>query len=223
MKHRVALLHTVAGLLPVFADLGRRHLPDVDIFNIVDESLLQNTVRAGRLHPGTMRRVAGHLLSAADAGADAILVTCSSIGPAAEATRPFCSVPIVRVDEGMAIRAVETGKRIGVLATAVTTLEPTRDLIERCAARVSKRPRIIDRVCAGAFENLAAGDTAAHDRIVAAVLERIAGEVDVVVLAQASMGRVIATIPPQRLPVPVLTSPESGILHFKSVLATATV
>jgi Asp/Glu/hydantoin racemase len=69
------------------------------------------------------------VLSAVDAGADAVLVTCSSIGPAVEATRPFCPVPLFRIDEEMADRAIATGPRIGVLATLKSTLEPTRDLV----------------------------------------------------------------------------------------------
>ena len=218
---RIAFLHTVPGLVPVFAELARTHLPEADVFNVVDESLLQNPIRSGRVSSATMRQVAGHLLSAADAGAEAILVTCSSIGPSADAARPFCPVPVVRVDKGMALQAAETGNKIGVLATVNTTMVPTRDLISACATAAGKHPAITGRVCDGAFARLIAGDGATHDSIVADEIERMATDVDVVVLAQASMGRVVATIPAERLPVPVLTSPELGILHFKSILADA--
>ena len=64
----------------------------VAVFNIVDESLIQNTIAANELTPATARRVAGHIQSAEEAGADVILVTCSSIGPAVEAARPFVNV-----------------------------------------------------------------------------------------------------------------------------------
>lgn len=218
---RIAMLHTVSGLLPVFADLARSQLQGADVFNIVDESLLQNVIREDGLSIRTMRQVAVHIGSAVDAGADAILVTCSSIGPAVDAARPFCAVPLVRIDQGMAQAATEAGERIGVLATVRTTMEPTRDLIATCAAGAGKTPQIVARVCDGAFDRLLQGDTAGHDRIVAEALEQLAAETDVVVLAQASMGRVMDSIPEGRISVPVLTSPDLGIRHFRSVLAEA--
>ena len=99
MPGSLALIHTVTGLVPTFEELVQRHLPDWRPFNIVDESLLRNAIRDGRLTEDNARRVAGHIWSAVDAGADAVLVTCSSIGPAVDATRAFCPVPLVRVDE----------------------------------------------------------------------------------------------------------------------------
>jgi len=38
-------------------------------------------------------------------------------------------IPVVRVDEPMAEKAVQTGTRIGVAATLATTLKPTTELI----------------------------------------------------------------------------------------------
>jgi hypothetical protein len=67
----LALIDTVAELIPTFEALVRRHLPGWQPFNIVDQSLLRNTIRDGHLTAGTVRRVAGYVWSAADAGADA--------------------------------------------------------------------------------------------------------------------------------------------------------
>ena len=66
--------------------------------------------------------------SAQEAGADFILFTCSSIGPAVETAATLTDVPVLRVDQPMADKAVQLGKRIGVIATLSTTLEPTSDL-----------------------------------------------------------------------------------------------
>lgn len=169
----------------------------------------------------TARRVAGYVLSAVDADADAILVTCSSIGPAVDAARPFCPVPLVRVDEGMAERALALGERIGVLATLSTTLDPTRDLIQRLAVSAGRAPKVVAKVCEGAFPALSAGDREQHDRLVADGIRSLAREVDVIVLAQASMARVLATDGPGAIGIPVLSSPELGVLKLKSVLETA--
>jgi Asp/Glu/hydantoin racemase len=197
----------------------QKHLGDWNSFNLVDESLLRNTIRDTRLTKETMRRVAEHVWSATDGGADAVFVTCSSIGPAVDATQEFCSVPLVRVDEGMAMRALELGNRVGVLATLSTTMEPTRDLISRCAAKAGKPIEIHGRVCDGAFEKLSRGEKDAHDAVVSGELKRLAKDVDVIVLAQASMARVLDGSNSPVIKIPVLSSPELGVLHLKSRLS----
>lgn len=218
MNGKIALIHTVMGLAPTFETLIKQHLPGWTSFNIADESLLRNTIRENALTSLTMRRLAGYVFSAEDAGADAILVTCSSVGPAVDAARPFCSVPLVRVDEGMADKALEVGSRIGVLATLQTTLEPTRELIERLAVAKGKRPEVTARVCEGAFERLSANDREEHDRRVAHGMQALANEVDVIVLAQASMAQAMDSKATSELGVPVLTSPDLGVQRLKSHL-----
>ena len=218
MSRQLALIHTVPGLIATFEPLVRRHLPDWTPFNIVDESLLRISIREGAMSKRTARRVAGYVFSAVDAGADAILVTCSSIGDAVDATVPLCPVPLMRVDTGMAERAVETGARIGVLATLSTTLDPTRERLARTAAARGRPPALTARVCDGAFASLSAGGQAEHDRIVGENLKALAGEVDVVVLAQASMARVLAGPDGAGITVPVLSSPELGVLALKARL-----
>ena len=85
MKRKtLGLLHTSATLVPVFQQLCRAKLPDVEVFNLVDDSLIRDVIARGRLTPPTARRVVQHVASAEDAGADYILVTCSSIGRAVD-------------------------------------------------------------------------------------------------------------------------------------------
>lgn len=218
MGRQLALVHTVPGLISTFETLAKQHLDGWKTFNIVDESLLRNSIRDGSLGQTTMRRLAGYVMSAVDAGADAVLVTCSSVGPAVDATKPFCPVPLVRVDEGMADKASDIGDRIGVLATLKTTLEPTQELIERLARAKGKAPRIQAQVCDGAFDLLSKGDRAGHDRAVAEGLMALAAESDVVVLAQASMARVLEGEDAVRPAVPVLSSPELGVLRLRNYL-----
>ncbi len=219
MKQTLALIHTVAGLAPTFQALCQEILPDTDVFHMVDESLLKNTIRAGHLTPATARRVVGQVASAEAAGADAVLVTCTSIGSAVEMARSLVSVPVIRVDEAMAEQAVRAGVRVGVAATLRTTLDPTTDLLRRHAARVEGEPRVvIPHLCAGAFEALGAGDTARHDALIAQGLRELMEQVDVIVLAQASMARVAQSLPPDEQRVPVLSSPRSGVERAGEVL-----
>ena len=218
MPRTLALIHTAPVLTPIFQELCRQHLEDAEVFNIVDESLLKNTIRAGELTPLTVQRLVGYVQSAKDAGADAVLVTCSSIGPAVEAARAVVDVPVIRVDEAMADEAVKTGSRIGVAATLKSTLDPTIELIESRAARVHRKCEVVARLCDGAFAAVSAGDTAVHDMIVREGLQTLMGEVDVIVLAQASMARVVEGMDPADLRVPILSSPRRAVEQANEVL-----
>src|SRR4051812_20352109 len=97
----IGFVHTVLSLPPTFASLAQELVPDAEVFHIVDETLLGVTRRAGELTPVTRRRVLGYVESAADAGADLVVVTCSSIGPAGDASRGLVGVPVLRVDEAI--------------------------------------------------------------------------------------------------------------------------
>lgn len=215
MTDSVALLHTAPVLTQVFGAALQSQAPQLDAFHLVDESLLQDTMKYGML-PRTRRKMVGYLASAEDSGARAVLVTCSSLGEAVEECRPMVAIPVVRVDEEMAREAVRTGDRIGVVATVESTLEPTRAIIERVAEQEGLDRKVSATVCSGAFAALRAGETATHDALVAAEVRRLAGSVDVLVLAQASMARVVAGL--SDLPVPALTSPESAVRALAAVV-----
>jgi Asp/Glu/hydantoin racemase len=217
-RKTLALIHTSATLVPVFQQLCKVQLPDVTTFNIVDDSLVRAIGEKGALTADIARRVEAYITSAEAGGADHVLVTCSSIGPAVEASEPFCSVPVLRVDLPMADEAVRTGRRIGVVATLPTTLNPTTDLVRRRAAAAGKPIELTARLCEGAFDALMAGDAAGHDRLVASVLRELAAEVDVILLAQASMARVVETLSPEDRRVPILASPPLAIAHLAKLL-----
>jgi Asp/Glu/hydantoin racemase len=219
----IGFVHTVLSLPPVFGALAEELVPDAETFHIVDESLLTVTRRSGSLTPLTRRRVLDHVLSAADAGADVVVVTCSSIGPAVDAGRTFAPVPVVRIDEAMADEAVRLGPRVGVLATLRTTLEPTAELVGRRAQVAGSQVTVVPRLCDGAFEALSAGDREAHDALVRDGLRRLVEDADVVVLAQASMARIADELPPGELAVPVLSSPRLGMQRVAALVARASV
>lgn len=186
---------------------------------MVDESLIQDTVRAGTLRKQTIRRLVDQVASAEAAGADAVLVTCSSIGPGVKVAQQLFDIPVVRIDDAMAETAVRQAQTIGVLATLRTTLSPTTELLREKAAEAGRSVEIVECLCAEAFPAVLAGDTEKHDQILRkALLEDLSG-VDVIVLAQASMARVVATLAPGALHVPVFSSPELAVQLARRALA----
>jgi hypothetical protein len=77
---------------------------------------------------------------------------------------------------------------------------------------------LVECLCDGAFEAVLSGDTATHDRIVSAALLDQMNEVDAVVLAQASMARVVNAMPAGVLRMPVFSSPESSVRRAREIL-----
>jgi Asp/Glu/hydantoin racemase len=214
----LGLIHTSATLVPVFQQLVSQYLPQVKVFNIVDDSLIKNVISCGELTSATARRVVNYVGSAETAGADFILVTCSSIGAAVEASAALTGIPVLRVDQPMADKAVQTGKRIGVVATLSTTLQPTSDLVKRRAAVAGKTIELEAVLCEGAFDALMSGDAAKHDEMVAKALKDLSSRADVIVLAQASMARVADNLSAEDKKVPILASPAIAVQHIASIL-----
>jgi Asp/Glu/hydantoin racemase len=210
MSRTLALLHTTSATLPVFKELAAQCLPGLRVIHLLDDSLLSEVMAAGDVTPNVEKRLAGYVSQAKLAGADAVMSCCSTIGLAMEKIGASEDIPVWRIDEAMAETAVRTGKRILILATAKTTLGPTAELILR-QARISERPVEVESLWVeGALQALQAGNQDLHDRLVLHAMQSRFSSFDVIVLAQASMAGLLKQLgaPP---PVPVLTSPVSGL------------
>ena len=221
MSKTLALLHTSHVLIPTFSKLCQENLPECRIFHMVDESLIKNTIATGALTKPTIRRMATLVTSAHEGGADAVMVTCSSVGPGVNVLRALFDFPILRIDEAMAEEAVRTGRRIGVLATLETTLTPTVELLRETARAQSREVMILPCLCPGAFDAILSGDDQRHHQIVAENLEELMRQSDVIVLAQASMAGAVRELPSELKKTPVLSSPELAIKRARLVLVAA--
>jgi Asp/Glu/hydantoin racemase len=141
------------------------------------------------------------------------------MGRAVEASRALVKAMVLRVDEPMAERAVAIGSRIGVIATLPSTLEPTAALIQARGPAAGRKVELTTEVVPGAFEAVISGNGAKHDELVGAALKALAKKVDVIVLAQASMARVVDALSPAEKPVPILSSPRSAVERLASLIA----
>lgn len=209
---KVAVLHTsfvFVTVEPVITDLIGELIPDAELLHFVDSDVLATVVREQAISDSSEQRMVYLAQAAEAAGADIIFSACSSLGPTLDAARRVVHVPVVKIDEAMAIAAVAYD-RIGVLATVPTTLGPTSDLIAARAHDVGRPPEITQRLCPGAFDILMGGDRAAHDDMVSEQAADLARDVDVIVLAQASMQRLVGRLE-QETGLTVLSSPRMGV------------
>jgi Asp/Glu/hydantoin racemase len=206
MIKKVGFVHTGVAIANMFKPMIAERLPGVSSFHIVDDSLIQDLLQVGQMNPAILRRLCRQVELAEEAGAQLIMVTCSSIAPGVDVARKMVSVPVMKIDEPMAEKAISLSDRIGVLATAKTTMGPSVKLIEDKASEAGKKVTIHSILSADAFDCFLRGDVGAHDRIVKEAASKLIGKVGVAVLAQASMGHLAGGIE-GILKVPVLTSP----------------
>jgi Asp/Glu/hydantoin racemase len=219
LSKRLVLLHTVTSLAGVFNDLCEEILPaDTEVWHVVDEILLKVVLAEGRMTPFIYRRVAEHAVAAEETGADAVMLTCSSVAPSVSVARSMIGIPMLRVDEAMVDRAISRGTRIGVAATAPTTLGPTTELVHARSREVGRDTQVDAVLCEGAYDALFAGELERHDRIVRDTLKELMARNDVVLLAQASMAQVADTIPADEQAAPILSSPRLAVERVRDVL-----
>jgi Asp/Glu/hydantoin racemase len=212
VTEKVAILHTSMVFLsvePVINDLIAELLPGVEVMHFVDSDVLATVNRDGVISPASEARMTNMALSAQEAGADIIFSACSSLGPALDVAARRVRIPVVKIDEAMANLAAGFS-RVGILATVRSTLQPTSDLIAASADLADRDIHIETRLADGAFEALMSGDRGRHDELVEAAAVELAGQVDVVVLAQASMSRLVDALATST-GRPVLTSPRLGV------------
>jgi len=219
MSQRLVLIHTVPSLVELFEGLCNEILPGVQVIHVADQILLTHILEQGGPSPAIYQRVAEHVVAAEAVDASAVLCTCSSISPCVDVARSMVSIPVLKVDEAMVDRAIELGTDIGVIATVSTTLGPTTELVQKHASVTGKAVQVKSVLCEGAYDGLFAGDLETHDRIVIHHLRKLMAKVDVILLAQASMARVLDKISAEEKQVPILSSPRLAVERIRDVLA----
>lgn len=212
---RIAFVHTGAVVIPPVTDLAREHLAGTSTVNYLDDKIVADLGDPERA-ASVPERLTDLVSAAKSAGADVVMLTCSSISHFAAPVGEAVGIPVLRIDEAMADAAVQAGDRIAVLATLPTTLAPTLGLLRERADLAGRSPEFASEVIEGAFAAVSGGDRAEHDRLVAAAIERVAVDADVVVLAQASMASAAEAA---HVDVPVLTSLEPGIRRLSEAVA----
>jgi hypothetical protein len=129
----IGFLHTSWVHVPTFRALLSEAAPGVLDAHLVDEDLLAD-VRHRRLDANVDTRLLGRLREPAEHTPSVIVCTCSTLSGHAEGMAPQLGIPVLRVDRPMVECAVALGGHVAVLAAVESTLAPTRELLEECAA-----------------------------------------------------------------------------------------
>lgn len=216
MTKTLVLIHTVQPLISVFNELCRQILSDVRVLHILDEPLLMRVKKEKDFSSETLKTLQGHADSSVQAGADVILCTCSTLSPGLN--RITSSVPLLKIDEEMIKEAVSSACVIGVIATSQSTIYPTVSSLEFESARRGISLMIKSVFVENALPALIDGDNETHDELVINAIEKLFYEVDAIVLAQASIARVLQKLPLEKLTKPILSSPVSALKKIKKII-----
>lgn len=219
MPERLVLIHAVPALIGTFNQLGSELLPGVQLLHVLDEMILERVRQRGSLDEADVERLRNHVASAERVHASGVLVTCSMLSPCVDEVQPELRIPLIKIDDAMVQRAVALGARIGMVATNIDTLEPSAQLLYEHAARIGKAILVVPGFVPNAFAALRNGDGATHDRLVKAKILELAPSVDLIVLAQASMARVLDALGTDEVVVPILSSPHLALEQVRVVLA----
>lgn len=217
MGRKVAVIHTTPVTYESINSRLKRLVSDIEIMNIVDDSLLNDVKKAGGLTKEVIRRLMSYAFAAQDWGAELILNACSSVGEGVDVIRPLLNIPYLKIDEPMARIAVESGNRIAVYGTVPTTLEPSARLIKRTAAKLNRNSVVDTFLAKEAFEALTVEkNQEKHNRLLEELIRESGQDYDVLVLAQASMSVLLPFL--MDMHKPVLSSIDSGTEAVRSIL-----
>ena len=148
----VAIVQTSAVSSAELKALCTEIMPEVKVYQIIDDSLIPEVNANCGPTTAVKRRMYNYFQQAESLGVDAILNQCSSVGEVADAIKPFVSVPVVKVDEAMAEKAVSLGKKIAMIATVASTVGPSSRLIEAAAKEAGKEIELTDERVAEVME-----------------------------------------------------------------------
>jgi len=190
--------------------------PEARISNLLDDSLFSWVREAGGVVPemyDVFRNLTRHMVGR---GADGILFTCSAFRPVIDACIEDFELPILKPNDAMIEKALDAGRRIAVMATVGPTIPSISVEIEEMAAargqKVELTPYVVDR----AFDALAGGDAATHDRLVAERARDISG-CDAIVLAQFTLSRAVPAVQAVNK-TPIYNSPGAAVARMREMV-----
>lgn len=209
---KIGIIHTTPATIASLKALIAKAIPDAELIDILDDSILKD-MSAGNHVEYVRERWMAYARILERLGVQVVLSACSTVGEFAEEANGELNIPVYRIDEAMAEKAVREGHNIAVLATLSSTLGPTVRLVERKAKETGKEVRLRTVLVEGAYEALGKGEPEVHDRKIREAVEDCLEKCDLVVLAQASMASAVSGLKGTR--GRVLTSPELGVQKLK--------
>ncbi len=193
-------------------------IPEVKIMHVVDDTIQRDNIAAevGKIPKVNYYKFAQYAHNLEEAKVDLILLACSTFNFAAELARPMINTPIAQIDRPMMELAVRHGKRIGLLATLSTTVPSSERLLSIAAGEAGKEIEVHTVLCSEAFKEYEKGNIDKHNEILLQEINKLANEVDSIVMAQLSMSALAPFV--KEVKVPVYNSGDTGFKRIREMM-----
>jgi hypothetical protein len=189
--------------------------PEARVSNLLDDSLFAWVREAGGVVPemyDVFRNLTRHMIGR---GADGILFTCSAFRPVIDACIREFPVPILKPNDAMIDEALDAGSHLAIMATVGPTIPSISVEIEEMAAARGRKVELVPYFVDRAFDALAGGDAATHDRLVAERARDVKG-CDAIVLAQFTLSRAVPAVQAVNK-TPVFNSPGAAVVRMREM------
>lgn len=200
----ITFLHTSSVHIDRFDNLVKTFDQNIKVKHIVNSNLLSYALEHKKLDIKNFQQEVDAIKKD---NPDLIICTCSSYGAACNDTNQ-----VKRIDFPIADYLVKNYTKIGLAFTAKSTEEVSSNLLQEVALNQKKEIEIIPFDCTKSWKYFQKNDLDKYEKRIAKKVKKLAPEVDVVFLAQASMeGAKKHFI---KLKQKVFTSPEFGIRTY---------
>jgi aspartate/glutamate racemase len=218
-KQTLGIIHAVNLTIRAMQPFLERYIPDIEVVHLCDDTIQRDNIRAGVgvIPKRNYFKFAQYAHNLQEAGADMILLACSTFNYAAELARPMIDIPIMQIDRPMMELAVCQGRRVGLLATLSTTVPSSERLLRIVAGEQKKEVDVTTVLREEAFRAIQRGDAETHNAILLEEIEKLSGKVDSIVMAQLSMSALAPHLTGTR--VPVYDSGTTGFGRIRQMLA----
>jgi len=164
-------------------------IPEVEVVHWVDDTIqtCNFACEPGVIPKKNYAKFVQAALSQQEYGVDLILLACSTFNRAVEFARPMIDTPMLQIDRPMMDLAVQSGRRIGLLATVPTTVPASERLLRLAAQEAGKNIEVEVRLCSEAFQVLKVGNPEKHNQMLLEEIDQLSGRTDAIVMAQVSM------------------------------------
>jgi aspartate/glutamate racemase len=199
----LGIIHAINLTIRAIEPFIEQYIPEVSVMHLCDDTIQRDNISAGVgvIPKRNYFKFAQYAHNLEEAGADMILLACSTFNYAAELGRPMIDIPIMQIDRPMMELAVRQGTRVGMLATLATTVPSSERLLRIVAAEQKKPVEITTVLREEAFQAIQKGDAATHNAMLLEEIDKLSGKVDVIVMAQLSMSALAPQLNNTRVPV----------------------
>jgi len=213
---RIGLIHAVQVAVEPINQAFAAQWPDAECMNLLDDRLSVDRAKSADLTEDIFDRISDLAIYAVDAGADAVLFTCSAFGPAIAAADETLNVPVLKPNEAMFNAALGQGERIGMLVSFQPSVTSLSEEFEELMSARGRRAKL-DVVCEPkAMAALRQGDADRHNALLAEAAASL-GDCDAIMLGQFSTASAKPAVA-AATGKPVLTSPDTAVQALKALL-----